>query len=845
MKKIRNYNISGSKYFILAVIFLVTIVITFISMKFEQIMPSATTMADATLPTVAMRTNEGTEFNLLHGYTLEIDSTLFYGNITPVNKDRKLPIVIHTYGEDVEEVSYRIRSLDDKSLIENTTVTDYTEDGDAINAILNIKNLIDTGKEYALEVVLKTKNHDAVYYYTRIMYGGEYDLQKKIDFVLDFNSATFDQSRSKEIAGYLETSSLGDNTNYGKVNINSSISQVNWGDLEPFVESDIVPEVISVTDDVAIVRLDYKVGAPNAYDSNDTYRVSEYYRIRQTSTGFYLLNYEREMNQIFDAKNDLTSSSKINLGINASDSVICDSDEKGVYTYFVNQGSLWCFNSSSKMFTRVFSFIGEETDSVREGFDAHTIKIMDIQDNGDCTFLVKGYMNRGEHEGQTGVSLCRYSYSENNVTERLFIPLAVPYNVLSENAGGVSYVSEDKFYILIDETLYSVDLDSKEVMIEIDKLKDGTYAVSDNGDAIAYSVSGDIYNTDTIRVLNMSNDSAYEIKAEEGDTLKALGYIQSDFIYGAAHKSDILSEADGSSVYAMYKVGIIDTDYNQIKDYEEPGIYVSGAEVEGMRITLSRVVMSDGGYVSTSIDQLINKDENVTDDGIQTEAISTDSRKQELYIDLIQKVSDISVSFRTSGEIIFKDNTVLELDDDFSWDGEYYVYGYGTFQGSRANLTPAIVIANETYGTVIDSKAGVVWKRYRNSQASVDGVTTVITGNSLISSVQMLCNYLGGGVNAADYMNQGHNAVETLNQINGVKGISVTGVSYDEMLSCISDGRPVIAKISSDEYIVITAYNSNQIAYIESSTGTQKTISMSDAGKMFSQGGNIFVTYYK
>lgn len=101
MKKIRNYNISGSKYFILAVIFLVTIVITFISMKFEQIMPSATTMADATLPTVAMRTNEGTEFNLLHGYTLEIDSTLFYGNITPVNKDRKLPIVIHTYGEDV------------------------------------------------------------------------------------------------------------------------------------------------------------------------------------------------------------------------------------------------------------------------------------------------------------------------------------------------------------------------------------------------------------------------------------------------------------------------------------------------------------------------------------------------------------------------------------------------------------------------------------------------------------------------------------------------------------------------------------------------------------------------
>ena len=99
MKRIRNYSISGSKYFILGVIFLVTVIITFISMKFEQIMPSATTMADATLPTVAMDTEAGTQYNALHGYTSELDSTLFYGNITPVAKDRKLTVTINTYGE--------------------------------------------------------------------------------------------------------------------------------------------------------------------------------------------------------------------------------------------------------------------------------------------------------------------------------------------------------------------------------------------------------------------------------------------------------------------------------------------------------------------------------------------------------------------------------------------------------------------------------------------------------------------------------------------------------------------------------------------------------------------------
>lgn len=64
---------------------------------------------------------------------------------------------------------------------------------------------------------------------------------------------------------------------------------------------------------MAILRLSYRVGAANDYSSSDTYTVSEYYRIRQTNSGFYLLNFEREMNQVFDARNDLTSTAKINL----------------------------------------------------------------------------------------------------------------------------------------------------------------------------------------------------------------------------------------------------------------------------------------------------------------------------------------------------------------------------------------------------------------------------------------------------------------------------------------------------------------------------------------------------
>ena len=251
----------------------------------------------------------------------------------------------------------------------------------------------------------------------------------------------------------------------------------------------------------------------------------------------------------------------------------------------------------------------------------------------------------------------------------------------------------------------------------------------------------------------------------------------------------------------------------------------------------------DGQQDSGTFDRMT--DENVVENVVKADTISTDARKQELYIDLITKVNDISVSYRTSGEIIFKDNTSLELEDEFTWDGRYYVYGYGTFQGSRTQLESAITLAYDTYGTVVDCDSKSVWKRYRSTQASIDGVSPVMGGSSLENAVTTVCNYLGADYNAAAYMEQGYTAVQTMNMISGVHGISLTGITYEKALSYVGEGSLVIAKTGEDEYIIITAYNSSEIAYIESSYGSVKTMSMNDAGKMFSQGGNIYVTYYK
>ena len=51
---------------------------------------------------------------------------------------------------------------------------------------------------------------------------------------------------------------------------------------------------------------------------------------------------------------------------------------------------------------------------------------------------------------------------------------------------------------------------------------------------IAYSENHSQYDTDSIRIFNMQDGTDYTIRADAGEKLKVLGYINSDFIYGIA-----------------------------------------------------------------------------------------------------------------------------------------------------------------------------------------------------------------------------------------------------------------------------------------------------------------------
>ncbi|MBQ4284264.1 MAG: hypothetical protein IJB96_10105, partial [Lachnospira sp.] len=727
------------------------------------------------------------------------------------------------------EISYKIRAKSDYSLIENTVVEEFELKDNRAYAILNIKNLIREDEEYYLEIVLKTDKHEAVSYYTAFMKDTGFKLSDKINYVLNFNACTLDEKRLSEIAGNLETSKNADNTNYGKVDITNSKAMVGWGDLKPFVESNIVPSVYMVDEEVAVVALDYTVGVENTNGSFDTFVVHEFYRVRQTSARFYLLNYDRQMTQVFDGKSDLISTGKVNLGIAPKVEAHAMADAKNNFVYFVNSGSLWCFDKTEHVYSKVFAFESADSDNVRERYDDHDIKIMSVDEDGSGYFLVYGYMNRGEHEGQVGVSLFRYNYASNDVTEKLYIPMDVSAEVLCNSIGEIAHVTaSNSLYIKIDDTLYLIDLESKETMTEAKGLIKGTYSVSENEKVLAYHVGGGETGAESVRVFNIETGKDYYINAEEGQVVKVLGFIENDFIYGYANKDDVIVSKDGSVSYAMYKLSLMDSEFQEIRSYQTEGYYITKASVQDYRVNLDRVRKDEAGHwVSASIDQLINRNENVEFDELTVSTITTAGRKKQVVLELAGDYNGgsdaslrnvLNVDYKVTEEPYVLPGKVVSTD-------KFYIRGYGSYISTYDTIEDAINEAQLQYGRVYDSEYNLVWKRFKAAQYSISGLASA-------------------GCSREQSYDMAKKIVKDFATGENVEWLAINSVTVEYVLPFVGLGCPVVAD-TPNGYVIITGYTTKEVTYLNVMTGKSVTVSNSDAITLFSQAGNTFATYYK
>lgn len=799
-------------------------------------------MAEASLPLVHIISN-GVSYNYLHGLRQEMDGSFFRDTITPLGEGRTLSFAVDKYGNSISEISFEVRSIDGKRLVESTKISELKEDGDRISATVTIKDLIEKGTEYNWILMLQVGD-ETIRYYTRIIEGEGYNTQEKLAFVKDFHDKTFDKEQAKDLVTYLESDAKGDNTTLSFVDIHCSLKQVTWADLH--VEQLCEPRILitEIDQQTASMRMDYRVRTTEGKKKDD-YNVVEFFRIRFTPDRMYLLNYERSMNQIFEPEADVYGGNKIMLGIRGSDVQMKESDG-GSNLAFVNENQLFCYHAADKKIACLFTFY--DGDDIRSNYDNHAIKILNVDETGNVSFVVYGYMNRGSHEGYTGIQVYEYNGMLNTVEELIFIPYNKSYATLRTDMNQLSYLNKNgMFFIYLDGSILAIDVMEKRYEEIAGNLQQGSFQVSDTNKMLVWQNSADAYNCTQLILMNLNTGDTQEIKTDSQDRMLPLGFINEDLIYGVAHYRDIVTDYSGAVTFPMYEVYIQDEQGKVLKTYGQDNLYVTGASVENNLITISRVQKDeDGSYSEAPDDQIVNN--LVEESGYNSsETVVTQNYQKIVQIVLKNTIEVRKLKNTKPLQVLYEGSRVLAVEIEHPV-SRYYVYGKYGIDGTFTHEADAINLASKISGTVVNENGDYVWKRTarstRNQIMAITGKAKTEGNSDLAVCLETILEYAGSVKNVQPMLDKGKTVRAILEEnLRDTVVLELRGVSLDAVLYYVNKDIPVLVTLEGDRAMLVTGFNELNIVVMDPETGTVYKMGMNDAASLFRENGNAFVTY--
>ena len=804
-------------------------------------------MAPATLPMITMESG-GVACNELHGNTVELDVAYQKDCITLLGEGRQANFTVDTFGREITGISTEVRSIDGSRLIENSEVTGWKANGKSFSVSLTLKDLIDTNTQYSLTLILELEGEQKVYYYTTILWNDDVHISEILEFATDFHGKLYDKEMAKELTKYLEPNSkLTDNGTFHKVNIHSSFQQITWGSLEPVQEDAVSIRLTQISGNVASLLMDFVVSTGEG-KNKIYYNVEEYYRVRYTSERMYLLDYERTMTQIPDTTR-MYANDKILLGITDENVDMMESAD-GNTVVFSDMGQLLSYNAATNGLTVIFSFYDKDNADRRTLYDNHGIKILDVDEGGNVKFAVYGYMNRGRHEGETGIQIISYDNSLNTIEEEVYIPYSKSYAVLKDEMEQLLYRNRQQHvYFFLENGVYDVDLENRSAEQLVSIRQDDSLQVSENHEIIVWQEGDDINHSNQLNVRNLNTGEQTVIRAEDGEAIRPLGFMGEDIIYGVARESDIRTENSGQIFYPMYKVCISNSSGDNLKEYGQDGIYIVDCAIEGNQITLSRIQRSENGsYQEILDDQIMN---NVEEEPGQNKVVTADIDIYERYVQIQTKttIDTRTIKVLNPKEVVFEGGRELTL-DAVSEVSRYYVYNAYGVQGIYSAPGKAVKEAYDSAGVVANDRGITVWLKgnrvSRNQIMAIKEESVTDQKNSLTVCLDNILRHAGITRNTEYDLAQGKTAIQILEEnMTGVQVLDLSGCSLDAVLYYVNQDIPVLAILEDGEAVLVTGFNEFNVVIMEPSTGKLYKKGMNDATTWFAENGNHFISYMK
>lgn len=761
----------------------------------------AADMDGATYPQLAFSSN-GYTVNRVPGFAQEMDMASLRDTITPVTNGQ-VEIEIEPYDNEITSMKCRLYSLDGKEkLLETETESPGTEE------MVSIGDPSLTAEERILQVVLELSGGKSVYYYTRVIDSQDKNVQQCLDYVKSFHENAFVKAEGVGIGTAIEPDETGDNTTYQHVTIHSDYDHVTWGELSPAVEGEEIWQIKEINNISVSIQIQYQVRCRGEENEEDLYKVKEFFRVRYRADTkkMLLLDYDRKMEQVFDTSKKILSEKGILLGI-ADPGLSYMVNKDGTQAAFVQADELWHYNKTEDEMALVFSFASTENKDERNRTAQHKIELLEMDKKGNLSFAVYGYMNRGEHEGETGAAVYYYNAEENCVEEKVFISTNRSSGHVMMELGKLVYysVNTDMLYVLANRTLYEINVEKSRVRELADDLEEGQYVVSEDGRRIAYQSGKRDRKASQVRVIEMSSGKKRTVECEEeGISIVPLGFMDRDFVYGLSRAEDAGVTLAGENVAPMYRIEIQDPKENIVKDYESEGTYIISTEFDGNMITLNRVVKKGDVYHSV-IEEYITNNEEEKENNITLSSYTTTLKQRQLRLTFGDGIADKEPKLLKPKQTLYEKPKVFSVDEEPKKEC-YLVYGYGELRGIFDKAGEAVRQADEYNGVVVSETQEYIWERgNRDLRYSITGKNTYIEGIRV-------------------KLRAGTPPVEALGGTDGGSVLDLTGCTPEQLMYIINQEKPVIAMVNASKALILVGYTENRIIYIDADSGERKTV---------------------
>lgn len=806
------------RFLVLLVVFILGVAGTAFLMNNETT-DDRSDMNDAVLPEVMVQFGDVLT-NRMYGYRQPMEADFVRDSVTPLDTTKKLTLVVNPYDTKVRNLSYEIRTSDGSKVMENRTIKSLETGSDGyLRTEIEISSGLLMNQEYSLQITLST-NHGDAYYYTRVVSRSATYTEQYAKFADDFVQMSLDKTQADNLAAYLETSDSASSRNFAGLNINSPLADISWGNLNPQLSKAGIPVIKDINETTASISIEYEISAQNENGNTEYYLVTDFYRMRYDETRIRLLDFKRSASEIFDPSLSVISNSGLLLGVRSKD-VDYLTNEDGSVTAFTQNGDLWSYVPDTGKFVEIFTFRKDTESDFRDARVEHDIKLLSVENNGDVDFMVYGYMNRGAHEGYSGVGIYHYNNDQGAIEEQVFIPCTESFEFLQEDLGTLSYVNQrGQLFIMIARNLYQINIDENTYEVLADHIDSDDFGVSvTNAHAAWKSESGDY--AGQIEFIDFDTMERRRIAPEASQKLDLLGFMNEDLIYGIVLDGDTLPNATGYMIDGITTFRIEGFDGTVKKEYHQDGLYVAGVTVGTTLMEFTLVQKSGDIYKGVKKDNIMNNSTAATD---KTSVEQTSSSRQGVIVRLTFEDSPSSeeplilyAKVRNAGE------KVVDIQvDKSSVEEVYYVYAGGGLDSVWTDPAKAVQRADKQTGVVLNRAQQYVWER-GNMKTQITLNTTDIPEIIRTASldVQNLQNGLG----------------------DSAKVIDLTGCSLENVLYEVSAQRAVIARTGSDSSVVIVGYDQYNTYLLDPSTGEVKPYGMNDSTALFKNAGNMFITY--